>query len=162
MASAGTWKSLPSSTCITKKLEWLGIQHAVENKDVSWNSAFSRRASTESRENIHWNQTKENMPIKHGQLPHKDRIGQFSNINWTVSTMWYCICREHSMRVCLGYLQWNFVLDFIIIVLTFRLCSSLIVFYTRSEVIKLAFLEDKSRCVCCIFANFIFTFETKS
>ena len=25
-----------------QKFEWLGIQCAVENKDVSWNSAFSR------------------------------------------------------------------------------------------------------------------------
>ena len=33
-------KSLGSSTCTTKKFEWLGIQRAVENKDVSWNSRF--------------------------------------------------------------------------------------------------------------------------
>ena len=46
--------------------------------------------------------------------------------------------------------------------LTFCLCSSMIAFYTSLEVIKLAFLENKSRYVCCIFANFIFTFETKS
>ena len=46
--------------------------------------------------------------------------------------------------------------------LTFRLCSSIIVFCTSLEVIKLAFLENKSRYVCSIFANFIFTFETKS
>ena len=45
--------------------------------------------------------------------------------------------------------------------LAFRLCSSMIVFYTSLEIIKLAFLENKSRYVCCIF-NFIFTFETKS
>ena len=45
--------------------------------------------------------------------------------------------------------------------LAFRLCSSMIIlFYTSLEVIKLAFLENKSRYVCCIFANF--TFETKS
>ena len=43
--------------------------------------------------------------------------------------------------------------------LTFRLCSSMIVFYTSLEVIKLAFLENSSRDVCCIFVNFIFTFE---
>ena len=44
----------------------------------------------------------------------------------------------------------------------FRLCPSIIVFYTSLEVIKLAFLEYKSIYVCCIFPNFIFTFETKS
>ena len=36
------------------------------------------------------------------------------------------------------------------------------ILYTSLEVIKLIFLEGKSRYVCCIFANFIFTFETKS
>ena len=46
--------------------------------------------------------------------------------------------------------------------LAFRLCSSMIVFYTSLEVIKFAFLENKSRFIYCIFANFIFTFETKS
>ena len=46
--------------------------------------------------------------------------------------------------------------------LAFCLCSSMIVFYTSLEVIKLAFLENKSRYVCCTFANFIFTFETNS
>ena len=45
--------------------------------------------------------------------------------------------------------------------LAFRLFSSTIVFYTRLEVIRLAFLENKSRYICCILANFIFTFETK-
>ena len=46
--------------------------------------------------------------------------------------------------------------------LFFRLCSSMIIFYTSLEVIKLAFLENKNRYVCCIFADFIFTFEIKS
>ena len=45
--------------------------------------------------------------------------------------------------------------------LAFRLCSSMIVFYTSLQVIKLAFLEIKSGYVCFIFANFIFIFETK-
>ena len=31
------------------------------------------------------------------------------------------ICREHSMRVCHGCLQWNFILHFIFIVLSFSL-----------------------------------------
>ena len=31
--------------------------------------------------------------------------------------------------------------------LAFRLCSSIIVFYTSSEVIKIAFLENKNRYV---------------
>ena len=46
--------------------------------------------------------------------------------------------------------------------LAFRLCSSMIVFYTSLKVIKLAFLKKKSRYICCTFANFIFTFETKN
>ena len=35
--------------------------------------------------------------------------------------------------------------------LAFRLCSSMIVFYTSLAVIKLSFLENKSRYVYCIF-----------
>ena len=46
--------------------------------------------------------------------------------------------------------------------LAFRLCSSMVVFYTSLEVIKLAFLENKGRYFCCTFTNFIFTIETKS
>ena len=42
-------------------------------KDTSCNKAFSKLATTEGRENIHRNQTKENMSITHGQLVHKDR-----------------------------------------------------------------------------------------
>ena len=45
--------------------------------------------------------------------------------------------------------------------LAFRLCSSMIVFYTSLEVMKLAFFEKKSRYNCCVFTNFIFTLETK-
>ena len=37
----------------------------------------------------------------------------------------------------------------------------MIVFYTSLEVIKLTFVENKSRYNCCVFANFIFTLETK-
>ena len=46
--------------------------------------------------------------------------------------------------------------------LAFCLYSSMIAFYTSLEVIKLAFFENKNRYICCILANFIFTFETKS
>ena len=55
------------------KFECLGIQRTVENKDTSWNKVFSKLATTEARENIHRNQTKENMSITHGHLAHKDR-----------------------------------------------------------------------------------------
>ena len=72
-----------SSTCATKKFEWLGIQRAVEKTDLSWNSTFSRWASTESREKIHRNRAKEKM------LPHKDRKRRCPNINWTVPIIWY-------------------------------------------------------------------------
>ena len=82
-------KSLGSSTCTMKKFECLGIQCAVENKDISWNSAFSRWASTERREKIHRNRTREKMSITHGQLPHKDKKAQCSKINWTVPIMWF-------------------------------------------------------------------------
>ena len=60
-----------------------------------------------------------------------------------------------SYNEILFYISYSFCL-------AFRLCSSIIVFYTSLEVMKCAFLENKSRYVCCIFANFIFIFETKS
>ena len=69
------------------------------------------------------------------------------------------ICREHSMRVCHGCLRFYISYS---LCLAFRLCCSMIVVYTSLEVIKLAFLENKSSYVCCIFPNFIFTFEKKS
>ena len=46
--------------------------------------------------------------------------------------------------------------------LAFPLCSNMIVFYTSLKLKKLAFLENKSGYVCCIFTNFIFIFEMKS
>ena len=46
--------------------------------------------------------------------------------------------------------------------LNVRLCTSIIVFYTSLEVIKLDFHENKSEYICCILANYIFTFETES
>ena len=41
--------------------------------------------------------------------------------------------------------------------LSFRLYSSLVIFYTSLEVIKLAFLVNNGRYVCYILANFKFT-----
>ena len=88
-------------------------------KFFSWNSAFSRWATPESREKIHRNCIKKKMSITHGQLPHKDRKGQCPKINWTVPIMWYQSLQEHSMPVCHGCLQLNFILHFIFIVLSF-------------------------------------------
>ena len=85
----GFGKGFDSSTCTTKKFEWIGLQHAVENKDVFWNSAFIILASNESREKIHRNWTKEKISITHGQLPHKDRKGQCPEIKLTVLIVWY-------------------------------------------------------------------------
>ena len=72
-----------------KKFEWLGIQSALENKDVSWDSSLSRWASTKSTEKIHMNWTKENMSITQGQLQLKDRKRPCPKINWIVPIMWY-------------------------------------------------------------------------
>ena len=88
-------------------------------KKFSWNSAFSRWASPESREKIHRNCIKKKMSITHGQLPHKNRKGQCPKINWTVPIMWYQSLQAHSMPVCHGCLQLNFILHFIFIVLSF-------------------------------------------
>ena len=77
---------------------------------------------------------------------------------------------NHLVSVFAGNLQYDFavvayneILFYISYKLcsAFRLCSSMTVFYNSLEVIKLTFLENKSRYVCCIFANFIFTFKTK-
>ena len=72
-----------------KKFEWLGIQSALENKDVSWDSSLSRWTSTKSTEKIHRNWRKENMSITQGQLQLKDRKRPCPKINWTVPIMWY-------------------------------------------------------------------------
>ena len=53
------------------------------------NGAFSRWASTESREKIHRNRIKEKMSITHCQFPHKDIKGKCPKLNWTVPIMWY-------------------------------------------------------------------------
>ena len=72
------------------------------------------------------------------------------------------ICRTHSMQVCDGaYHEILFHISYSLC-LPFLLSSSIIVFYNSSEVIKIAFLENKSRYVWSIFDNFMFTFETKS
>ena len=95
-------KSLASSTYTTKKFEWFGIQRAVGNKDVSWNSAFSRWASIESREKIHRNPTREKISNTHGQLPHKGRNRQCPKINWTVPVIWY----QYLLQTCNANLPW--------------------------------------------------------
>ena len=43
-AEIGIWEKPGEkpSTCTMKKFEWLGIQSALENKDVSWDSSLSR------------------------------------------------------------------------------------------------------------------------
>ena len=112
-------KSLGSSTFTTKKLEWLDIQRVVENKDVSWNSTFSRWANIESREKIHRNRKKEKISITHGQLQHKEKMTMPQKVTEQCQSLAISICREHSMRACHGCLQWNFNLHFIFIVLSF-------------------------------------------
>ena len=79
-------------------------------------------------------------------------------------------CQYNMVSVFAGNIQCEFAMDayneILIYIsysfcLSFRLCSGMIVFHTSLEVIKLVFLENKSRYVCHIFPNFIFTFETK-
>ena len=157
------FKSLGTSTCTTKMLKWLGIQSSVVNKDISCKSAFNRWASTLSRETIHRNQKKEEMPITHGQLPQKRQKmtmlqNQLNSVNYVVSVF------GRNIQCKLAMVAYNEILFYISysLQLAFHLCSSMIVFYISLEDLKLAFLENKSRYVCCIFANSIFTFETKS
>ena len=66
---------------------------------------------------------------------------------------------NHVVSVFAGNIQWEFsmvafneILFYISysLRLAFRLCSSMILFYTSLAVIKLAFLENKSRYVYCI------------
>ena len=90
MTSAGIWPH-PWLFHMYNKEVWMAWYPACswKKKDVSWNSAFSRWASTESREKIYRNRTKEKISITHGQFPNKDRKGQCPKINWTVPIMWY-------------------------------------------------------------------------
>ena len=115
------------------------------------------------KEKIHRNWTKEKISIIHGQLSRKERKGQcpkiqLNSVNHVVSVF------ARNIQCEFATVAYNEILFYISysLCLAFRLCSSMIVFYTSLEVIKLAFLQNKSRCVCCMFANFIFTFETKS
>ena len=91
------------------------------------------------------------MSITHSQLPHKDGKGQCAKFNRTVPIIWYQYFPgtfEFAMAVyneILFYISYSFCL-------AFRLCFSMIVFYASLQAIKLSFLENKSRYVCCIFA----------
>ena len=100
--------------------------------------------------------------ITHGQVPIKDRKGQCLKSTEQCQSCGISICQEHSMQVVMAVC--NEILFYISysLCLAFRLCCSMIVFYTSIEFIKLSILENKIRYVCCIFANFIFIFETKS
>ena len=83
---------------------------------------------------------------------------QLNNVNHVVSVFVeniQCGFALVAYNEILFYISYSFCL-------AFCLCYSLIVFNTSLEVIKLVFFESKSRYVCCIFANFIFTFESKS
>ena len=113
-------------------------------------------------EKIYRNRAKEKISIIHDQLPHKDRKGQCSKISWTLPIMWYQYLLGTFSASFPWLLAMKFYFLFQIQCLAFRLCSSMIVFYTSLEVVKLDFLENKIRYVRCIFANFIVTFETKS
>ena len=90
MTSAGIWQQ-PWLFHMYNKEVWMAWHPACswKKKDFSWNSAFSRWASTESREKIYRNRAKQKISITHGQLPNKDRKGQCPKINWTVPIMWY-------------------------------------------------------------------------
>ena len=83
---------------------------------------------------------------------------QLNSVNYVVSVF------GRNIQCKLAMVAYNETLFYISysLQLAFHLCSSMIVFYISLEDLKLAFLENKSRYVCCIFANFIFTFETKS
>ena len=111
---------------------------------------------------IHKNGTKEKIPITHDQLSHKDRKrampkNQLNSSNNMVSIFAVNIQCQFAM---VAYNEIFFYISYSLC-LTFRFCSSMIVFYTSLEVIKLAFLQNKRRYVGCNLANFIFTFERK-
>ena len=97
------------------------------------------------------------MSFTYDQLPHKDKKRQYPSCGIS-------ICWEHSAQVLVSYMVSYNEISFYIscsLCLAFRLCSGMNILYTSLEVIKLAFLENESRYVCCMFANFIFTSETK-
>ena len=145
------------------KFEWLSIQCAVENKYVSWNSAFNRWVSNEIREKIHrnWNKGEDvnyTWPIATQRQKRTMPQNQLNSANHVVSLLAGSIQCEFAM---IAYNETLFYISYSLC-LAFRLCSSMIIFYTSLEVIKLAFLEDKSRYACCIFPTSIFPFETKN
>ena len=124
----------------------------------------------------------EPIPRENSQKPDK---GEDVNYTWPVTTQrqkrsmpqnqlnsanhvfWVFAGNIQCELAMVGYNEILFYISYLLC-LAFRLCSSMIVFYSipivlyRLEVIKLAFLENKSRYVSCIFADFIFTFEAKS
>ena len=75
---------------------------------------------------------------------------QLNSANHVVSVFAENIQCEFSM------VAYNEILFYILysLCLTFRLCCSMIAFYTSSEVIKLAFLGNESRFVSSIFTIF--------
>ena len=82
---------------------------------------------------------------------------QMNSVNHVVSVF---TCNIQYEFAVVAYNETLFHISYLLC-LAFRLFSSTIVFYTRLEVIKLAFLDNKSRYICSILANFIFTFEIK-
>ena len=73
---------------------------------------------------------------------------QLNSANHLVSVFSGNIQCEFAMTAyneILFYISYSFCL-------AFRLCFSMIVFYASLQAIKLSFLENKSRYVCCIFA----------
>ena len=83
---------------------------------------------------------------------------QLNSANHVVSVFAGNIQRESAM---VAYNEILFDISYSLC-LNVRLCTIIIVFYTSLEVIKLVFHENKSGYICCIFANFTFTFETES
>ena len=145
-----------------KKCVWLGIERAVENKDASWNSTFSRSASPESREKIHRSRTRRRCQLHmdncHAKTEKDNALKATEQCQYNMVSVFagniQCEFAMNAYNEILIYISYSFCLSF-------RLCSGMIVFHTSLEVIKLVFLENKSRYVCHIFPNFIFTFETK-
>ena len=109
MTSAGIWQRF-WLIHMCKKEVWMDW-HAVENKDVSRNSAFIRLTSTDNREKIHRNWTKEKISITHGQLPHKDRKGRCPEIKLTVLIIWnqYLLATFNASFPCLLSMKFYFI-----------------------------------------------------
>ena len=110
-------KCFGSSTYTPKKFEWLGIQRAVENKDVSWNSAFSRCANTKVERRFTGTEQRRRCQLHKTNCHIKAEKDNASKSTKQCQSCGISICREHSTRVCHGCLQWNFIWYFIFIVL---------------------------------------------